>query len=93
VKKSSSPRWTVSFSVDYEFGSQLLFFVEVFAIRGSSDETDTEESGAPSFLKASLGGKVTKREVKLLGRAVFDVQDLLGTKSRVKARRLRKGGV
>jgi hypothetical protein len=29
----------------------------------------------------------------LLGRAVFDVQDVLGTKNRVKARRLRKGGV
>jgi hypothetical protein len=36
---------------------------------------------------------VSKREVKLLGRAVFDVQDMLGTKKRVKARRLQKGGV
>lgn len=79
--------------MDYEFGSQLLFFVEVFAIRGSNDETGTEEIGSPSFLRASLGGKISKREVKLLGSAVFDVQDLLGTKSRVKARRLRKGGV
>mmetsp|Transcript_21973 Transcript_21973/g.53163 ORF Transcript_21973/g.53163 Transcript_21973/m.53163 type:complete len:534 (+) Transcript_21973:736-2337(+) len=31
--------------------------------------------------------------MKLLGRAVFDVQDVLGGKNNVKARRLRKGGV
>ena len=31
--------------------------------------------------------------MKLLGRAVFDVQDVLGSRNNVKARRLRKGGV
>ena len=89
MHKSSNPRWTVSFAVQYEFGSQLLFFVEVFAIRGSSEK----ETNNGSFLRASFGGKVNKREIKLLGTAVFDIQDLLGTKNHVKARRLKKGGV
>ena len=78
--------------MQYEYGSQLLFFVEVFAIH---DDQNTTEDGSTtkSFLGASLGGKTGRGEIKLLGRAVFDVQDLLGTKSRVKARRLKKGGV
>lgn len=96
VHKSSNPRWTVSFSVQYEYGSQLLFFVEVFAIRdgeAESMEKGAQSSSNESFLRASFGGKVSKREIKLLGQAVFDIQDLLGTKSRVKARRLKRGGV
>ena len=36
---------------------------------------------------------MNKRGMKLLGRAVFDVQDVLGSRNNVKARRLRKGGV
>lgn len=93
VYKSSNPRWTVSFSVQYEYGSQLLFFIEIFALKGNVDSTVIDEGSSESFFRASFGGMVSKREVKLLGRAVFDVQDMLGTKKRVKARRLQKGGV
>jgi hypothetical protein len=88
VHKSSNPRWAISFSAQYEYGSQLLFFVDVFAIKSSGGDT-----GKSSFVKGSIGGIVNRRGMKLLGRAVFDVQDVLGTKNRVKARRLRKGGV
>jgi len=73
-----------------------LFFIEVYAVRGSGDAAAGEKNTAKigeSFFKGSIGGIVGKREMKLLGSAVFDVQDVLGTKSRVKSRRLRKGGV
>jgi len=83
VYRSSNPRWTATFSVQYEYGSQLLLFVDVFAVRTSSS----------SVISASLGNIVNKRGMKLLGRAVFDVQDVLGSRKNVKARRLRKGGV
>eukprot|EP00579_Thalassiosira_antarctica_P000165 CAMPEP_0201866306 /NCGR_PEP_ID=MMETSP0902-20130614/942_1 /ASSEMBLY_ACC=CAM_ASM_000551 /TAXON_ID=420261 /ORGANISM="Thalassiosira antarctica, Strain CCMP982" /LENGTH=671 /DNA_ID=CAMNT_0048391255 /DNA_START=92 /DNA_END=2107 /DNA_ORIENTATION=- len=84
VTKSSNPRWTASFSVQYEYGSQLLVFVDIFAVR---------TSGVSNVLIASVGNIVNKRGMKLLGRAVFDVQDVLGSRNNVKARRLRNGGV
>ena len=31
--------------------------------------------------------------MKLIGRAAFDVKDILGTANKIKARRLRNGGV
>jgi hypothetical protein len=74
-----------------EYGSQLLFFVEVFGIRGSGDATSTEKGSSESFFKANIGGMVGKRKMKLLGSADFDVQDLLGTNTRIKASHLRKG--
>ena len=84
VYKSSNPRWSATFSAQYEYGSQLLFFVDVFAVR------KVTTSGSFS---ATLGNFVNKRGMKLIGRAVFDVQDVLGGKNNIKARRLRKGGV
>ncbi len=61
----------------------MLFFVDVFAVRSMNT----------NVISASLGNIVSKRGMKLLGRAVFDVQDVLGSRNNVKARRLRKGGV
>lgn len=84
VHKSSNPRWTSTFSARYEYGSQLLFFVDVFAVRPA----------AGNVVSATIGNVVGKaRGMKFLGRAVFDVQDVLGSRNNVKARRLRKGGV
>ncbi|KAL3778632.1 hypothetical protein HJC23_001581 [Cyclotella cryptica] len=92
VCRSSNPRWTVSFSARYEYGSQLLFFVEVFAVRGSGEAAVRPIVGE-SFFRGSIGAMVGRRERTLLGSAVFDVQDVLGTNSRVKCRRLSRGGV
>lgn len=83
VAKSSNPKYAASFPLQYELGSQMLVFVDVFAVRSSSG----------SFMSASLGSIVSKRGMKLLGRAVYDIQDVLGTGDNVKARRLRNGGV
>ena len=57
--------------------------MDVFAVRSMNT----------NVISASLGNIVSKRGMKLLGRAVFDVQDVLGSRNNVKARRLRKGGV
>ncbi|KAL7536660.1 hypothetical protein ACHAXR_007319 [Thalassiosira sp. AJA248-18] len=83
VYKSSNPRWTASFAADYSYGSQLLFFVDVFSVH----------TNGSSGISASMGRFVNKQGLKFLGRAVFDVQDVLGGKKHIKARRLRKGGV
>jgi len=73
VQRSSNPRYTTTFATTYEYGSSLLFFIDIFELR--------------SNITAS------SKKMKLLGRAVFDVQDVLGSRNNVKARRLRKGGV
>ena len=82
VHKSSNPGYTTTFSTQYEYGSQLLFFVDIFAVR-----TDT------GSISSTLSNIVNQRAMKLLGRAVFDVQDVLGSRNNVKARRLRTAGV
>jgi hypothetical protein len=87
VHKSSNPRYTSSFSAQYEFGSQLLFFIDIFEVR----ERWTSGVGVGDDILESFVNK--KRGLKHLGRAVFDVQDVLGSSKNVKARRLRKGGV
>eukprot|EP00580_Thalassiosira_gravida_P017890 CAMPEP_0201661582 /NCGR_PEP_ID=MMETSP0494-20130426/3910_1 /ASSEMBLY_ACC=CAM_ASM_000839 /TAXON_ID=420259 /ORGANISM="Thalassiosira gravida, Strain GMp14c1" /LENGTH=590 /DNA_ID=CAMNT_0048139735 /DNA_START=699 /DNA_END=2471 /DNA_ORIENTATION=+ len=40
----------------------------------------------------NIGNIVNKRTMKLLGRAMFDIQDVLGSPNNIKARRLRRGG-
>lgn len=74
VYKSSHPRYAASFPFDYEYGTQLLIFVFVYAVRSSKNYSSS--SG-----------------LKLLGKAVFDVQDVLGMKYQLKARRLPNGGI
>ncbi len=64
VRKCSNPSWTTTFTSRFEYGAQLLVFVDIFTV---------------------LSGKHT-----LVGRTVFDVEDVLGTTHKVKARRLRK---
>ena len=91
VYKSSNPRYTASFTAEYEYGSQLLFFVDLFAVNNSSTKNGNKRSS--SIVSASMGKFVKKNEMRFLGRAVFDVQDVLGSKNNIKARRLRKGGV
>lgn len=76
VYKSSNPRYTTSFPFEYEYGTQLLIFVDVNVSR---------ISGFGAI------GKNNSSEMKLHGRAVYDVQDILGTKYQTKARRLAKG--
>ncbi|KAL9183175.1 hypothetical protein ACHAXT_004962 [Thalassiosira profunda] len=88
VCRSSNPRWTASFDVQYEYGAQRLFFVDIFAMQSN-------KSGG---LRASLENKLGKPQggstgIKHLGRAAFDVQDVLGSATKVRARRLRRGGV
>lgn len=106
VYKSSNPRWTTSFLAEYEYGLQILFFVDVFGVRGPGAGGISGIGGgaggiggassAGSVSGASGVGSVTasqQKGLKFLGRAVFDVQDVLGMANHVKARRLRKGGV
>ena len=83
--KSFNPRCTASFTAEYEYGSQLLFFVDIFALRGRSSVL-----GITNKCGASGAGAGTLRH---LGRAVYDVQDVMGSMNNIKARRLRKGGV
>jgi hypothetical protein len=71
VRKCSNPRWTTTFTSRHEYGTQLICFVDIFAIT-----TGMEGRGR-----------------KKIGRAAFDVEDVLGTANKIKARRLRKGGV
>lgn len=94
VKKSSNPKWTSAFSHRYELGSQMLFFVDILAVRNSSSGSGGG-GGSGNIIRASSVGDtvVDSRGMKLLGRAVFDVQDVLGSTNNVKSRRLRKGGV
>mmetsp|Transcript_30324 Transcript_30324/g.61926 ORF Transcript_30324/g.61926 Transcript_30324/m.61926 type:complete len:743 (+) Transcript_30324:153-2381(+) len=83
VCKCSNPRWTASFCAKYEYGSQLIFFVEVFAIKRIKGDTPNGKNGV----------EIEKSNTRSLGKAAFDVQDVLGSKNHVKARRLPKGGV
>jgi hypothetical protein len=80
VRKCSNPRWTTTFASRYEHGTQLLFFIDVFAVSAASAAKE-------------VGNALRARGMKLIGRAAFDVKDVLGTANRIKARRLRNGGV
>jgi hypothetical protein len=77
VRKCSNPKWTTTFASRYEYGTQLLFFVDVFVVSAAN----------------GVGNAVHARGMKLIGRAAFDVKDVLGTANKIKARRLRNGGV
>lgn len=82
VCRCSNPKWTTPFSVAFEYGSQLLVFVDIFAV-----------SAMRTSSRGSVSSVLSLSSRKLLGRAVFDVQDVLGSRGHVKARRLRDGGV
>jgi len=57
-------------------------------------------SGAAAAAASAANGVVVgnnanhaRAGMKLIGRAAFDVKDVLGTANKIKARRLRNGGV
>lgn len=88
VYKSNHPRYTTSFPLDYEYGSKLLIFVFVYAVGGSNISTSI------SFAKHKQhkDNNNNTAGLKLIGSAMFNVQDVLGMKYQLKARRLHKGG-
>jgi hypothetical protein len=59
--------------------------VDVFVVSGAAD-ADANGVVAGNAIRARAG-------MKLIGRAAFDVKDILGTANKIKARRLRNGGV
>jgi len=85
VNKSSNPKWTASFTLKYEFGAPCIFFVDILSVRPPKPKSGS--------IRASMGRIVGRREMKLLGSAQFDVQDVLGSTNNTKIRRLRNGGV
>uniref|UniRef100_A0A7S4HVZ5 C2 domain-containing protein n=1 Tax=Odontella aurita TaxID=265563 RepID=A0A7S4HVZ5_9STRA len=66
TKRSPNPQWAKVFVIEYEYGTQLSFFVDVLTSKGDNSK--------------SIGG------------ANFEVGDILGSKNKTKAKRLRKGG-
>ena len=68
IHNSSNPQWTKTFYIDYEYGSECYFFVQVFRFVSEGDEPI------------------------LLGNAIFEIGDILGTQNHTKVRRLPKGG-
>jgi len=94
VKKCSNPKYTASFPLQYELGSQMLIYVEIFALRSTTTPTTTTNTTNNNGMSIAnnIGNIVNKRTMKLLGRAMFDIQDVLGSPNNIKARRLRRGG-
>ena len=92
VSRCSNPKWTTPFSLAFEYGSQLLVFVDIFVVSALRTSIRSSVSSASSVLSAG-DSTVQQRGLKFLGRAAFDVQDVLGSRGQVKARRLRDGGV
>ncbi|KAL3777699.1 LOW QUALITY PROTEIN: hypothetical protein ACHAW5_010337 [Stephanodiscus triporus] len=87
VRKCSNPRWTTTFAARYEYGTQLLFFVDLFVVVGGGPAA---AAGNPNV----VGNAVRSRGMRLIGRAAFDVQDVLGSSNKVMARRLpRNAGI
>jgi hypothetical protein len=80
VRKCSNPSWTTSFAARYEYGTQLLFFVDLFVVSAAGHVNAVASAG--------VGNADHARGMKLLGRAAFDVQDVLGSANKVMARRL-----
>jgi hypothetical protein len=60
--------------------------VDVFVVSGAAGADATGGVVAGNAIRARAG-------MKLIGRAAFDVKDVLGTANKIKARRLRNGGV
>jgi len=95
VTKSSNPKYTTSFPLQYELGSQMLVYVEIFALRSTTTTpttTNTTTNNNVMSIANNIGNIVNKRTMKLLGRAMLDIQDVLGSPNNIKARRLRRGG-
>jgi len=76
VSKSCNPRYTKSFLLEYEYGTQLFIYVDMYVSQFS--RTKNSSSSSPDLV--------------LLGKVGVDVRDILGTKSQQKARILKKGG-
>lgn len=62
--KSSHPRWTKIFELEYEFGSQLTFCVDLLS--GSGDNTALKSVGLANFEVGDILGSRNKTKVKRL---------------------------
>mmetsp|Transcript_13135 Transcript_13135/g.28512 ORF Transcript_13135/g.28512 Transcript_13135/m.28512 type:complete len:607 (+) Transcript_13135:148-1968(+) len=71
VIKSSHPRWTKIFHLEYEFGSQLTFYVDILI--GSGESSVPKSIGIANFEVGDVLGSRNKTKVKRLrkGGCVF----------------------
>jgi len=85
VCRESNPQWTETIHLQYEYGSELYFYVHVLqrSQTTSSELSADEDDSTRSFHKAIS---------KSFGTALFEIGDILGTKHRTKVKRLRAGG-
>jgi len=100
LERRTSPQWTKVVYLDYEPGTQLLFYVHVFAAAASTETKATAESSSSSDEDES--GKNTGSNndgnqqfdySSSLGAALFEVGDILSTQHCTRVKRLRGGGV
>ena len=69
ISKCTHPQWTEVLTTDYEYGTEVFFFVRVLRHHRNDPDHPT-----------------------LMGSALFEVSDIMGTATRTKVRRLPQGG-
>lgn len=99
IHNNRSPQWIQTIPLNYEYGSELSFYVRIW----QADHTTTEAQDAsrksqspnnrtPNSDDAFFGTPEKKRMGYCFGTAPFEVGDILGSKNYTKVKRLKAGG-
>jgi hypothetical protein len=98
VYQSCRPHWTTSFPLDFEFGSKRRIFVRVVRVgggaahkRGNRDDGDNSRSRNSK----SSSSPVTQQppEEDVVGDAIFEIGDVLGSFNHTKVKSFPNGGM
>jgi hypothetical protein len=73
IPRSCHPQWTATYTFDYDYGSQLLFYVHIFHSRACDSDSEEEDDEDISKEKATnrAEGAVSRKGSVTIGKALF----------------------
>lgn len=100
IRNSRSPQWIETIPLEYEYGSELYFYVRILQAEENSDESKRQALSPQSGKVSSQGNSSTgfygspqkNRMAHCFGTALFEVGDILGSRNYTKVKRLKSGG-
>jgi hypothetical protein len=97
VTRSRHPQWVEAIEFEYKTGQEIYFYVHIFETLDNDEEQQTNTNSHPPAITSSsslFGGSLSSSSSSCicLGTALFHVPELLSTRHRIRAKRLRNGG-
>ena len=84
IYKNAHPQYTKTFTLNYEYGSECYFYVQVYRYDNNNEDDDDDDNN---------NKKKRKEKPFSFGNAVYEIGDILGSRNNTKAKRLPQGGV